>query len=270
MSSHLANYRMQLIMSVLAAQGECRISELARRFSLSENTIRRDLLKLEEQGLLQRVHGGAVLINEDAVYRESMSRSLPQKRAIGRAAVSLIESGQHVFIDAGTTALELAQAMRHGLPGVTHLHIYTHGVNIARELIGQTPYTLHLIGGEIYQNTASSVGPTALSQIEALRFDLFFMGANGVDAQRGWTNSNHMEVLIKRAVLERSKHAAAIVDSTKWNQSSLATIVPLGAVREWIVDDGLGPGACTVARAANVRITVARAQSATTMGLLGS
>jgi DeoR/GlpR family transcriptional regulator of sugar metabolism len=259
MSSHLANFRMQLIMSALSAQGECRTSELAQRFRLSENTIRRDLLELEEQGLLLRVHGGAVLVDQDVAYANRLEHSVPQKRAIGRAAAALIESGQNIYLDVGSTTHELVAAIREGLPTVTHLHIFTNGVKIAGELIGQTPYNVHLIGGEIYQNTFCTVGPSALAHIDQFRFDLFFMGANGVDPERGWTNSNHMEVLVKRAVISRSKRVFALVDSSKWRVPSLAQIVPLGGVKHWLVDAGLPAEAKASARAAGVEVNVAAA-----------
>lgn len=248
---------MQLIMSALSAQGECRTSELAQRFQLSENTIRRDLLELEEQGLLRRVHGGAMLVDQDMAYATRLEHSMPQKRAIGQTAAALIESGQNIYMDGGSTTQELVRAIRDGLPTVTHLHIFTNSIKIANELIGQTPYNLHLIGGEIYQNTFCMVGPSALAQIDQFRFDLYFMGANGVDPQRGWTNSNHMEVLVKRAVISRSKQVFALADSSKWNLPSLAPIAPLGGVKHWIVDAGLPADARAVARAAGVELRVA-------------
>jgi DeoR family transcriptional regulator of aga operon len=257
MSSHLANFRMQLIMSALAAQGECRTSDLAQRFQLSENTIRRDLLELEERGLLRRVHGGAVLIDQDAAYAGRIEHCVPQKAWIGRAAAGLIESGQHVYLDAGSTALELVRAICDGLPTVTHLHLFTHGIRIASELIGRTPYHVHLIGGEVYQNTHCTVGPQALAQIDQFRFDLFFMGANGVDLQRGWTISNHMEVLIKRAVISRSKRVYALVDGSKWNQPALAPIVPFNTIKHWISDTALPADGQAAARAAGIELSLA-------------
>jgi DeoR family transcriptional regulator of aga operon len=213
---------------------------------------------LEEQGLLRRVHGGAVLVDQDVAYATRLEHSMPQKQIIGRAAAALIESGQNVYLDVGSTTHEVVRAIRDGLPAVTHLHIFTNGIRIANELIGQTPYHVHLIGGEIYQNTFCTVGPQALAQIDQFRFDLFFMGANGVDPQRGWTNSNHMEVLVKRAVIARSKRVFALVDSSKWNVPSLAQIAPLGAVKHWIVDAALPGEAQSVARAAGIDVRLAQ------------
>lgn len=257
MADHLADHRLQLIMSVLSARGECRTRQLAEQFQLSEMTVRRDLQELESRGLLRRVHGGAVLLNRDVNYSLRLEHDQAQKQLIGRAATRLLKSGQTVYIDAGTTALDLARAIRQGLPHITHLQIVTHGITIATELAGQTPYSVQLIGGDVYQNALSTVGPTALGQISRLDIDVFFMGAGGVDAIMGWTNSNHVEAVIKRAVIARSKSVCAIVDSSKWGQQSFAPIVPLGEVSRWIVDRGLAHDGVDAANSAGVALNFA-------------
>jgi len=257
MTQHLADRRLELIMSVLTTRGECRTRQLAEQFQLSEMTVRRDLQELEARGLLRRVHGGAVLLNRDVDYAVRLQHDQAQKQSIGRAATQLLRSGQTVYLDAGTTALDLARAIRAGLHHVTHLRLVTHGITVATELAGQTPYSLELIGGEVYQNALSTVGPSALAQIGCLEIDIFFMGAGGVDTAMGWTNSNHVESVVKRAVIQRSKVVCAIADSAKWGQQSYAPIVPFGAVSRWIVDSGLQPEAIEAARSAGVAITFA-------------
>jgi len=257
MTEHLADHRLQLILSVLSARGECRTRQLAEQFQLSEMTVRRDLQELEARGLLRRVHGGAVLLNRDVNYALRLEHDPAQKQLIGRAATRLLKSGQTVYIDAGTTALELARAIRQGLPHITHLQIVTHGITIATELAGQTPYDVQLIGGSVYQNALSTVGPTALAQIAALDIDLFFLGAGGVEAAAGWTNSNHVEAVVKRAVIDRSRNVCAIVDSSKWGQQSFAPIVAFTRVPRWIVDRGLPPEAIEAARQGGIAISFA-------------
>jgi DeoR family transcriptional regulator, fructose operon transcriptional repressor len=254
MTEHLADRRHQLILAALSSRGECRTRQLAAEFRLSEMTLRRDLKVLEERGLLRRVHGGAVPANRDVDYSLRLERDHAQKEAIGRAATRLIRSGQTIYIDAGTTGLALAHAIRQGLPQITHLTIVTHGITLATELAGQTPYDVQLIGGDVYQNAMSTVGPAALAQIAGLRFDLFFMAAGGVDARNGWTNSNLPEVAIKRAIIERSKRVYAIVGSAKWGQASFAPIARLGAVQHWIVDRELPKAGVAAAKAARVTI----------------
>lgn len=257
MADHLAEHRLELIMSALSARGECRTRQLAQQFQLSEMTVRRDLAELEARGLLRRVHGGAVMLNRDVEYSRRLELGQVQKQQVGRAATRLLKSGQTVYLDAGTTAFELARAIGQGLPQVTHLNVVTHGISIATELAGRTPYHLQLIGGEVYQNALSSVGPIALAQIAGLNIDLFFMGAGGVDALHGWTNSNHVEVVIKRAVIARSKTVCAICDSAKWGQQSFAPILPFDGVRRWIVDRGLVRAGVEAANTAGVTLSYA-------------
>jgi DeoR/GlpR family transcriptional regulator of sugar metabolism len=256
-AEHLADHRLELIMSVLSARGECRTTQLAEQFHLSEMTLRRDLAELETRGLLRRVHGGAVLLNRDVVYAQRMELGQAQKQLVSRAATRFLKSGQTVYLDAGTTSFEMARAIVQGLPQVTHLHIVTHGISIASELAGKTPYHLQLIGGEVYQNALSTVGPIALEQIAKLDIDVFFMGAGGVDAKLGWTNSNHVEAVIKRAVIDRSKNVFAICDSAKWAQQSFAPIVPLGGVTRWIVDRGLPREGVEAAKSVGVALAYA-------------
>ena len=257
MADHLADHRQELIMTVLSARGECRTKQLAEQFQSSEMTLRRDLAELEKRGLLRRVHGGAVLLNRDVDYAQRLKLGHAQKQWVGRAASRLLKSGQTVYLDAGTTACEMARAIAQGLPQVSHLSIITHGISIAGELAGRTPYQLQLIGGEIYQNALSTFGPVALTQIADLNIDVFFMAAGGVDAGAGWTNTNIVEAVVKRAVMARSKSVVAICDSAKWGQQSFAPIVPLNAVSRWVVDRGLAPEGRAAAEAAGIALTYA-------------
>lgn len=257
MAEHLSEHRLALIMSELSARGECRTRQLAEQFQLSEMTVRRDLAELESRGLLRRVHGGAVLQNRDVEYAQRLTLDQAQKQLVGRAATRLLKSGQTVYLDAGTTAFEMARAIAEGLPQVSQLHIVTHGINIVAELAGRTPYHLQLIGGEVYQNALSTVGPIALAQIADLNIDTFFMGAGGVDGKAGWTNSNHVEAVVKRAAIARSRNVCAICDSAKWGQESFAPIVPFDQVARWIVDRGLAREGVEAARAAGMTLTYA-------------
>ena len=255
MADYLAEHRLELIMTELSARGDCRTRQLAEKFQLSEMTVRRDLAELETRGLLRRVHGGAVMLNRDVEYAQRLELGQAEKQQLGRSATRLLKSGQTVYLDAGTTALEMARVICQGLPQVTHLQIVTHGISIATELAGRTPYQLQLIGGEVYQNALSTVGPAALAQIGELNIDLFFMGAGGVDRDAGWTYSNHVEAVIKRAVIARSKSVVAICDSTKWGQASFAPIVPFEGVTRWIVDRGLAREGVEAARSAGITLT---------------
>lgn len=245
-----------LILKVLSEQGVCRVSDMARRFGLSEMTLRRDLQEMHEAGLLRRVHGGALPANTDTAFGKRTEQGLSQKQQIGRAAVGLLRNGWSIYLDAGTTAMEVARALRDGVDGVTQLAVVTNGVNIAAELAGRTPYELHAIGGAIYDAGLSAVGPITLAQLASFHFDLFFMGARGVDPQAGWTNTNHLETQVKHAVMARSRRVCAVVDSQKWAQRALITVAPFEAVTHWVSDAGLPAEARDAARAHGIALTL--------------
>jgi DeoR/GlpR family transcriptional regulator of sugar metabolism len=253
----LADHRQKLILSALRVNGECRVSDLARQFQLSEMTVRRDLQVLEARGMLKRVHGGAVMADRDVIYQIRAQMGLSQKQQIGRAAARLIHSGQSIYLDAGTTSLEIARAIRSNLPEITHLTIVTHGINIANELSGQTPHRLILIGGEVYQNAFSTVGPAAEAQVLSRQYDIFFMAAGGVDLETGWSNTNFAEAVIKRAALAQSRVTYAVADSSKWASPLQVSVCPFESAKKWLVDRELPASAMAAADAAGIEMVFA-------------
>jgi DeoR/GlpR family transcriptional regulator of sugar metabolism len=254
-----AEHRHMLILKVLAQEGACRVSDMARRFTLSEMTLRRDLQEMHDAGLLKRVHGGALPIGRDTEFGVRIQEGSSQKQQIGTAAAGLIQDGWSIYLDAGTTSMEVARAIQQGLKNVKRLAIVTNGINIAAELVGRTPYDIYAIGGEIYAAGVSAVGPMTLAQVANFHFDLFFMGARGVDAEVGWTNTNHLETQVKHAVMERSRQVCAIVDSNKWGQRALVSVVPFGAVTHWVCDARLPQAARDAASAQGVELVIAGA-----------
>jgi DeoR/GlpR family transcriptional regulator of sugar metabolism len=253
----LGDHRRELILAALSSGGQCRVSDLARQFSLSEMTVRRDLRVLEEQGLLRRVHGGAVLVDAEVEYPLRAREGQTQKQRIGRRAAELIRDGMTIYLDSGSTAMEVALRIKEGLPGVNQLSVATHGVNLAIELAGHPAYNVHLIGGELYHNGLSTVGPVALAQIAQSHFDVFFMGARGIDLVAGWTNSNQFETQLKHVAIAQSRQVCAIADSAKWGQRGFATIVPFEQIPVWICDDDLPEAAQDAATSAGIDLLIA-------------
>ncbi|MEM5299338.1 DeoR/GlpR family DNA-binding transcription regulator [Burkholderia sp. JPY481] len=255
--SVLAEHRRELILDALARGGQCRVTDLAQQFSLSTMTVRRDLQVLEEQGRLRRVHGGAVLVDSEVDYPLRAREGQTQKQRIGQCAAELILDGMVVYLDSGTTAMELARRIRDGLPGVNQLSVVTHGINLAMELAGHPAYDVHLIGGELYRNGLATVGPVAIAQVGQLHFDLFFMGARGVDLEAGWTNANQLETQLKHVAIERSRRICALADSTKWGQRGFVSIAPFEKVSAWVCDDDLPDEARSAAANMGVELLIA-------------
>jgi DeoR family transcriptional regulator, fructose operon transcriptional repressor len=189
-------------------------------------TIRRDLAELEHRGLVRRVRGGAATLrSRDVGYglRERLNR--PQKEAIGRRAAALVASGEKVFIDAGTTCLEVARFLaKRQLP---RLYLVTTSLKVSAELGGIPEITLVQLGGEIYDQSCGVVGEPALKTLRTLRVDWAFLGASAFDVGMGPSNNNPIEVLVKRAAIKSAKRAVFLVDGSKLGQVALAQICPI-------------------------------------------
>ena len=236
----LAEQRHQRILTQLSRAGSLRTSELALALDISEMTIRRDLLELEAKNLLQRVHGGAVLqLSPQDEYVSRNTEFAPEKAAIAEKVVERLLILQNedkamrvIYLDAGTTAMEVARAIcaENALKPMT---IVTHAINIAAFLAGQSCHRLHVIGGEIYQNTFSSFGNQAMKSIHLLHFDLFIMGASGFN-ETSFMNTNYVEISVKHAVLEKSAQVWMMVNSAKW-QSNFAVICAYEAIHKLFI-----------------------------------
>lgn len=254
----LVAQRRRLILETIALQGAVHTCTLAHTLGVSEMTVRRDLAALDKEGLLLRVHGGAQTARDaDVGYGLRLRRKPDAKRAIGRAAAKLVGSYETVFLDAGTTTTEVAKALRQrsDLKGV---NVVTHAVNLAAELSGGEAVTVIQVGGEIYRQTYSTIGPTALETIERFSFDRMFLAAQGVDAKDGLTNSNLLEVQVKVAAMSRARWTCLVADASKWGRRSMYRIAGLNGIDAWLADEELEPQARLDVATRGVEVVVAR------------
>ncbi len=263
----LARQRQQQIYQQVRESSGCTTRALAQRFGTSTMTIRRDLETLERQGLLQRVHGGAVLrsdvpsnhvlLSDEQPYLTRDEKAAAQKRAIGAAAARLVEPGMTVYLDSGTTAMAVARAL-HAQAARHSFTVVTHALNVACLFALPRTQRVIMIGGEVLENTAGTASATALRQLRELNYDLFFMGTCGVDPVAGLTNTNVPEAELKQAVHERSARTVLIADRHKWPVRALAPVLPLSAVQGWISDAGLPQNAQQHAAAHHVPVSLAQ------------
>lgn len=252
----LAQQRQQAIYERLLAKQSCTTQALAQHFGTSTMTIRRDLEVLENQGLLQRVHGGAIIAYNDLPYLIRTEQQSREKEAIGQVAAAQVESGMTVFFDSGTTSMAVARALQ-GRTDLTFT-VVTHALNIAHLFTLPKRHRVVVIGGEVYEDSLATTSGTALSQIRALNYDLFFMGSCGVDAQRGLTNTNVPEAHIKQEIHARASRTVLLADAGKWQARALAPILPLSSMALWISDAGLPEEAVTCAASQGVRVIRAK------------
>ncbi|HEY5813229.1 MAG TPA: DeoR/GlpR family DNA-binding transcription regulator [Terrimicrobiaceae bacterium] len=231
--------RAHSIMESFRADGSVKTSELAKEFSVSEMTIRRDLDELVRLGLARRVHGGAVLLTVPEEKALPVNDSSKMK-LVARKALEFFPQQGTVYLDAGRTSMELARVIL-DLPRAQRdaLRIVTHASNVASYLSEvRAVRSVHQIGDDIDQVTLAAVGPQALEQLQGLHYNVFFMGVSGADPEAGWTNNNLAESKVKQVVMKHAAKVYVIADSSKWRVVNFAPIGPFDAALAWITDRG--------------------------------
>ena len=214
--------RYELILEMIKEKRNIKIEELIEKVNVSEATIRRDLTFLEEAGKIRRVHGGAILIDtqeESLIYKKEMHSE--EKEKIGKFAASLIERGDIIYLDAGTSVF----AMIKYLAGIENIKVITNGLTHAEELYNKKIET-YLIGGKIKMLTGALVGANAVLSVRNFNFNLAFMGANGVDIN-GYSTPDPEEALIKNEVYIKDDKTYFLCDESKLNKKSLVNFYNL-------------------------------------------
>jgi DeoR/GlpR family transcriptional regulator of sugar metabolism len=231
----LTEQRKQLLLDRLAKDGRVVAKELSAELGLSEDTIRRDLRELASEGRLTRVHGGALPASPtvaNLAARRSMATD--EKSRLGRKAAGLIQRRQRVFIDGGTTHLELVRA----LPLDLDFTVITHSPTIAAALEPHQAVEVILIGGHLFRHSMVAVGAEALEQIQRLRIDLGFVGLTGLHPEEGGTTGDFEEAAIKRAIIARSAETVVLMTAEKlgavsaYNVCTLKDLISLVVTRE--------------------------------------
>lgn len=232
-----AEQRQQRILEKVDRQQAATVSELGLALKTSHASVRRDLQQLEIAGLLRRTHGGAIS-NHHAAFEPSIGeKEVSQKRekeAIARLALELIQEGETVMLDAGSTTLEMARQWKHK-PGVT---VVTNGINVASEL-ARYRVEVVVIGGSLRARTLAMVGPIAERTLAELHIDRLFLAANGVTIEAGITTPNLAEAQMKRTMIGRSREVVLVADHTKFGKVTFSRVCPLRQVQCVITDAGV-------------------------------
>lgn len=235
------NERQQQIMEMLSREGEVRISQLKEHFPVTEMTLRRDLEKLEQIGVLKRTFGGAISITQD--IRKRSVKMMEEKIRIGKKAAESVQPGESIFIDGGTTALQVAKH----LPAGIRITVVTHALNAAHLLVEKGIRTI-VTGGIALETTSTLVGPLAVEAISRMAFDRAFIGASGCSVQHGFSNSDPYESELKKMAIERAVEANIVIDHTKFGQCSLVSFADLskvhGVYTDRLPDDSALLSAC--------------------------
>lgn len=217
----LTQERQSLIEDYVNQHELCRVSELCDLTATSESTIRRDLIQMEKDGLLKRVHGGAQSVkhfSRDVSQNVRFSMNYDTKIAIAKYAVEhFVHQGDNIFIDAGTTTYEMVPF----LVEIPNVKIITNGVETALCSLNHGIKTF-LVGGEVKDDTHAVIGQTALAQIKAMNFTASFIGANGIEQNGNITTPDPEEAAIKMAEIKQARHAYVLADSSKLGERNFA------------------------------------------------
>src|SRR5918996_733267 len=247
--------RKQRILAALHQKPAVRVSDLGRALRVSAASIRRDLADLERSGLLKRAHGGAVSARMAAIepsLAEKEDQYQAEKAAIARLAATLVQPGDTIFLDAGSTTRQIARELRYH-PGLT---VVTNALNIAWEL-ASSDLDLLVTGGQVRRGILSQVGPLADHVIGAVHVDKLFLAANGVDINKGVTTPNLQEAQTKRAMVERASEVILVADHSKFGRVTFGRICGLDRIHRVISDDRLPERFATALGQRGVKVHVA-------------
>jgi len=250
----LTTQRKRHILKVLAKEGQVVAKALSHDLGVSEDTIRRDLRELAREGLLQRVHGGALPASPAVVDFAGRQRLAPDaKQAIGRVAAGMIEPGQVVILDGGTTTLQLARSLPHDLKAT----VVTHSPTIAVALVEHPTVEVVLIGGRLFKHSVVAVGAAAVEAIRGIRADTYFMGVTGIHPEVGLSTGDLEESLIKRALCASAADTIVLASAEKLGAASPYVIAPITEATGLVTDRSVPQEALDVYRRLGITITQA-------------
>lgn len=228
---YMKNQRSRYILQELDKMGSVKVNRLSEELKCCELTIRRTLQGLEQEGLLKRVHGGAIKVGNNFVknqIKETIYSNTYEKMEIARYAYGLLKDGDTILLDDASTCMYVAGIIKNEKG--KRLKIVTNSILIAMELLEVDTVALVMLGGEIAKNLAATEGITTLSCLEGLKIDKAFIGVNGVDTQRGITVIGYPQKLLKMKVMEISKEIYILADSSKFEKAYLSELCGIDEV----------------------------------------
>jgi DeoR family transcriptional regulator of aga operon len=254
--------RRDRMLDLVRERSYVKVADLADLFSISDVTVRSDLAALAERGDVRRVRGGAISTTQprrERPFEESESEFAVEKRSIGRAAAALVNSGDTVILDVGTTTAAVARAMaaRSDLRDVV---VFTNALTIAMQLEPVIPrFTVVVTGGTLRPLQHSLVDPLGDGVLGRIRADLVFIGCNGVDPVAGLTNINLPEAEMKHRMMSAARRRVVVADGSKIGQVELARLCPIGDVDLLITGPSAEPAVLAALVELGIGVEVAEA-----------
>lgn len=256
--------RAKEILHLLLQQGKTSVDDLSATLDISATSIRRDLSRLEEQGLVHRTHGGVMLAGAgqavyepfrlDATFQIREDRFAQEKLRIARIAAELVQDGETIGLSAGTTTAQIARQLSQR----RNLHVVTNAVNIGMELSANSELETTLTGGYLrWAGAFTLVGPVAIETLSTVVLHRVFLGVTGIDAQRGATIIQAEEAAVFRAMARAARQVVVVADSSKISLISPAVICEARGIQMLVTDDGITSSMQTEFAKAGIRVLIA-------------
>ena len=249
----LTSQRKSLILERLLRDGDVVAKTLSQEWAVSEDTIRRDLRELAQAGKLQRVHGGALPASPAAAPLEDrLHMASAEKLALGKAGAAMVQPGQVVFLDGGSTAMQLAAQLDPHLRAT----FVTHSPSVAIALAAKPHLDIIVLGGTLYRHSMVHVGASVIESAQRMRADIFFMGVTGVHPDVGLSTANHEEAAVKRALHACAAETVVLASPEKLGTASPFVVAPLPALSTLLVAAGTPTKMLNALRATGVRVVM--------------
>ncbi|TSB45245.1 DeoR/GlpR family DNA-binding transcription regulator [Alkalicoccobacillus porphyridii] len=219
--------RQEIIVQLVKEKQVVKLIELIEATGASESTIRRDLTELEDAKKLKRIHGGATLLQKkssEPTVAEKTLKNSQEKLRIAEYAASFVEKGDCIFLDAGTTTIEMIPFLKD-----KHVVVVTNGLSNIVKLV-EAGIETHVIGGQVKPGTRAFVGRSAIETLESFRFDLAFLGANGITLEDGYTTPDPQEAFVKSYAKRRSRNCYVLADHSKYGDLSFSKFAEIHEV----------------------------------------
>jgi DeoR family fructose operon transcriptional repressor len=253
-----AEERQQAIAGIIARDRRLSVSLAAESFGVTTETVRRDLAILEQQGLIHRVHGGAVpadaLTTVELAVAERDKTAGEEKDKIAKAATALLPGdGGSILLDSGTTTRRLAGL----LPLDRRLTLFTNTASIAMKVATVPLIEVHLLGGRVRPTTQAAVGPATIAALDNLRVDVAFVGTNGLTAEFGLTTPDADEAAVKAAMINAGQRVVVLADSRKLGVETMVRFGTCDQIDAVVTDEGVSDANVTALEALDIEVVIA-------------
>ena len=253
----LGEERRKKILRELSFRGAITVTSLRQTLGYSETTLRRDLQRMAEAGLLRRAHGGAVIdVVDDPIESSPTAKAVlhaDEKQAIGAAAARLVTPGDTLALNGGTTTAQVARALR----GLTPLRLVTNSIGVASDLAGQPGIEVTLTGGTVRGSLELS-GPLAEQSLRELYVRTAFIGVDGLTVRHGLTTYDQVEAQTNRAIIAHAERVVVVADHTKIGRVTMALIAPYQAVHTLVTDEAASADDLDALRERGIEVIIAR------------